>query len=272
MFMEDIMSSYSFSYQFHQRWTCAPESVRSAITQELKDITSLLQSEVPFESFVFSTHDLDAHVDDLYDNHEAEQAITKAIADKQAREEARIMQEAQQQNKQVVTDKNNTKVTDAAEETETHNISEESTNSPQSNDVKGDTSTESQPTDSQPKNSQSTDSKIAPKVNTSTLSSSTADADTKQSDSVDNTLNNSDNVLKAVKDNASNAIKLSLKDEKLSTTHQAFIRELETQIDDYLSEQMMQMSENLKSWLQAEVVQYLNESDASRPDKEPQKN
>ncbi|MGO1249930.1 hypothetical protein [Psychrobacter sp.] len=271
------MSSYSFSYQFHQRWTCAPESVRSAITQELKDITSLLQSEVPFESFVFSTHDLNAHVDELYDNHEAEQAIAKAIADKQAREqaaaekkhqeEARITQEAQQQNKQVVTDKDNTEVTDAAEETETSNISEERTNSPQSNDAEGDTSTESQPT-----NSKATDSKVAPKADTITPSPSTTDAVTKQSNTVDNTLNKIDNTLKAVKDNASNAIKLSLKDEKLSTTHQTFIRELETQIDDYLSEQMMQMSEDLKSWLQAEVVQYLNESDASTPDKEPQKN
>ena len=82
--MEDTMSSYSFSHQFYQRWTCAPEPIRAAITQELKDITTLLQTETPSESFVFSTHDLDAHLDNLYENHDAEQAIAKAIADKQA--------------------------------------------------------------------------------------------------------------------------------------------------------------------------------------------
>ena len=86
--MEDTMSSYSFSHQFYQRWTCAPEPIRAAITQELKDITTLLQTETPFESFVFSTHDLDAHLDNLYENHDAEQAIAKAIADKQAQARA----------------------------------------------------------------------------------------------------------------------------------------------------------------------------------------
>ncbi|MGX8221401.1 hypothetical protein ACWS81_11725 [Psychrobacter celer] len=39
------MSSYSFSHQFYQRWTCAPEPVRDAITQELKDIITLLQTQ-----------------------------------------------------------------------------------------------------------------------------------------------------------------------------------------------------------------------------------
>ncbi|MGX8221399.1 hypothetical protein ACWS81_11715 [Psychrobacter celer] len=34
------------------------------------------------------------------------------------------------------------------------------------------------------------------------------------------------------------------------------------QIDDYLSEQMMLMSENLKSWLHAEVAQQLGETEA----------
>ena len=98
--MEDTMSSYSFSHQFYQRWTCAPEPIRAAITQELKDITTLLQTETPFESFVFSTHDLDAHLDNLYENHDAEQAIAKAIADKQAQarataEKERLLQKAE---------------------------------------------------------------------------------------------------------------------------------------------------------------------------------
>ena len=86
--MEDTMSSYSFSHQFYQRWTCAPEPVRAAITQELKDITTLLQSDTSFEDFTFNTHDLDAHVDELYDNYNPEQAIAKAITDKQEQEDA----------------------------------------------------------------------------------------------------------------------------------------------------------------------------------------
>ncbi len=68
-----------------------------------------------------------------------------------------------------------------------------------------------------------------------------------------------DSSIKAVNDKASAAIKLALKDAKLNTTHQELIRELEMQIDDYLSEQMMLMSENLKSWLRAEMTQNLSE-------------
>ncbi|WP_250163236.1 hypothetical protein [Psychrobacter sp. WY6] len=61
-----------------------------------------------------------------------------------------------------------------------------------------------------------------------------------------------------------------MKDAKLSTTHQEMIRELEMQIDDYLSEQMMLMSENLKSWLRAEVTQNVSEDEAGT-DKESKK-
>ena len=43
------------------------------------------------------------------------------------------------------------------------------------------------------------------------------------------------------------------------------------QIDDYLSEQMMLMSENLKSWLRAEMTQNLSE-DKVETNKESQKN
>ena len=91
--MDDTMSSYSFSQHFYQRWTCAPEPVRASITQELEDITSLLQTESPFESFTFQTHDLDAHVDELYENYEAEQAIAKAIIEKQEKEHAAAEQQ-----------------------------------------------------------------------------------------------------------------------------------------------------------------------------------
>jgi len=87
------MSSYSFSHEFYQHWTGAPQLVRAAIVQELKDITALLQSDTSFEQFVFSNHDLDAHLDDLYGAHEKQQAAAKALAD----EQAALQAEAEQQ-------------------------------------------------------------------------------------------------------------------------------------------------------------------------------
>ncbi len=59
------------------------------------------------------------------------------------------------------------------------------------------------------------------------------------------------------------AIPLSLKDTKLGASHPELIRELEMHVDDYLSEQMMQISENLKSWLRAELAQHLTEPDTA---------
>ncbi|MGO2387123.1 MAG: hypothetical protein ACTH6Z_08315, partial [Psychrobacter sp.] len=116
--MEDTMSSYSFSHQFYQRWTCAPEPVRAAITQELKDITTLLQSDTSFEDFTFNTHDLDTHVDELYDNYNAEQAIAKAITDKQEQEEAAAKQKLEEEQKKKEAEEATRKAEKAQEEQE----------------------------------------------------------------------------------------------------------------------------------------------------------
>lgn len=288
--MEDTMSSYSFSHQFYQRWTCAPEPIRAAITQELKDITTLLQTETPFESFVFSTHDLDAHLDNLYENHDAEQAIAKAIADKQAqaraaaekerleeqqkiqaaeetkrkaeakieeetrlREEAEAAQQAPQKNEPLAADKNNldakTAITHANDTSKVDNSADGNAAKAQptepSNAVKTDVNN-----DSSASSENKTVSEHANTISGNAISDSHIANDKRIKE---------DSSIKAVNDKASAAIKLALKDAKLNTTHQELIRELEMQIDDYLSEQMMLMSENLKSWLRAEMTQNLSE-------------
>ena len=290
--MEDTMSSYSFSHQFYQRWTCAPEPIRAAITQELKDITTLLQTETPFESFVFSTHDLDAHLDNLYENHDAEQAIAKAIADKQAqaraaaekerleeqqkiqaaeeaKRKAEAAQQAPQKNEPLAADKNSSDKNNLDAKTAiTHANDTSKVTAPSVDNVdKVDNSADSnaakaQPTE--PSNAVKTD------VNNDSSASSENKTVSEHANVISgNTISDShiandkrikeDSSIKAVNDKASAAIKLALKDAKLNTTHQELIRELEMQIDDYLSEQMMLMSENLKSWLRAEMTQNLSE-------------
>lgn len=216
--MDDTMSSYSFSHQFYQRWTCAPEPIRAAIIQELKDISALLQNDTPFESFVFNTHDLDTYVDEFYENHKAEQAIAKAVADKNAQEQAAAEnQRLEEQKKQ------------AAEDTKRKEIA---------------------------------------KLEEARLYAEAETAQKKQEQEAQlaSEKNNGDkagNKIKAINDKASTAISLAVKDTKLSAAHQELIRDLEIQIDDYLSEQMLLMSENLKSWLRAEMTQHLNEQGTS---------
>ena len=299
--MEDTMSSYSFSHQFYQRWTCAPEPIRAAITQELKDITTLLQTETPFESFVFSTHDLDAHLDNLYENHDAEQAIAKAIADKQAQARATAEKERLEEQQKIQAAEEAKRKAEAKIEEETRLREEAAQQAPQKNELlavdknssdknnldaktaithANDTSKVTAPSvdnvdnsaDSNAAKAQPTEPSNA--VKTDVNNDSSASSENKTVSEHANTISGNaisdshiandkrikeDSSIKAVNDKASAAIKLALKDAKLNTTHQELIRELEMQIDDYLSEQMMLMSENLKSWLRAEMTQNLSE-------------
>ncbi|WP_296210208.1 hypothetical protein [Psychrobacter sp. UBA3480] len=277
--MEDTMSSYSFSHQFYQRWTCAPEPVRAAITQELKDITTLLQSDTSFEDFTFNTHDLDAHVDELYDNYNAEQAIAKAITDKQEQEDAAAAKqklEAEQKQKEAE------EATRKAEATQKEQEKNEQSALKTDNDkelaatdvakvntdkvVVDSAVTEDFVTDN---SSAKTEKAASEVVNTENNVSDSKNADNKTISEQAHAL--SDNHIKDINNKASAAINLALKDAKLDATHQQLIRELETQVDDYLSEQMMLMSENLKSWLRAEVTQYFSEQSDSTTNNEAAK-
>ena len=273
------MSSYSFSHQFYQRWTCAPEPIRASIIQELTDITTLLKAETPFETFVFSTHDLDAHLDDLYDNHEAEQAIAKAIADKQAAEQAVAEQqrlEEEQKLKEAEDSKRKEESRLKEEALEKEHKRKEAENAQK--EVEKNTLLAAKENHSEaalkPEASDTDKTEAGSKLNNivndkadtekNTVASKTisehANAIDDDSFKEDNAIKN-DSSINAINNKASAAISLAVKDAKLSVTHKELIRELEMQIDDYLSEQMMLMSENLKSWLRAEMTQHLGEQD-----------
>ncbi|MGE6475843.1 hypothetical protein [Psychrobacter sp. NPDC078631] len=277
--MEDTMSSYSFSHQFYQRWTCAPEPVRAAITQELKDITTLLQSDTSFEDFTFNTHDLDAHVDELYDNYNAEQAIAKAITDKQDLEDAAA---AKQKLEDEQKKKEAEEATRKAEATQKEQEKNEQSALEKDNDKElAATGVAKVNTDKFVADSAVTDDFVTDNssakiekdasevVNTEGNTSDNKSAGNKTISEQAHTL--SDNHIKDINNKASAAINLALKDAKLDSTHQQLIRELETQVDDYLSEQMMLMSENLKSWLRAEVTQHFSEQNDSTTNNEAAK-
>ncbi|MFT0772744.1 hypothetical protein [Psychrobacter aquimaris] len=277
--MEDTMSSYSFSHQFYQRWTCAPEPVRAAITQELKDITTLLQPDTSFEDFTFNTHDLDAHVDELYDNYNAEQAIAKAITDKQEKEDAAAAkQKLEDEQKKKETEEATFKAEATRKEQEKNEQSALKTDNDKelaATDVANSNTDKvvadiTVTDDFVTENSNAKIEKLASEVvNTESNARDNKNADNRNIGEQAHTL--SDNHIKDINNKASAAINLVLKDAKLDATHQQLIRELETQVDDYLSEQMMLMSENLKSWLRAEVTQHFSEQSDSTTNNEAAK-
>ena len=266
------MSSYSFSPQFYQRWTCAPDPIRASIIQELTDITTLLQHDTPFETFIFSTHDLDAHLDNLYENHEAEQAIAKAIADKKAQEQAaaekqRLEEERLEKEKQAKAAADTKVKKEAklkeAEAAQKEQLANNKSASIDDNDISKNVTSK---IDTGKVENSVTDSRVENYQRIETLD---AKSDATKTDADKKSIYDSTNDVNAVNDNnmktvidkavADAGIHLSLKDAKLGATPPELIRELEIQIDDYLSEQMMLMSENLKSWLRAEVTQHLSE-------------
>ncbi len=273
------MSSYSFSHQFYQRWTCAPDPVRASIIQELTDITTLLQHDTPFETFVFSTHDLDAHLDNLYENHEAEQAIAKAIAEKQAQERAAAekerLEEEQRLEKERVEKEKQAKAVADAKQKEEETLRAAAAKQEQQHDEQLDhkRATSVDDNDSSKNITSKNDTDVVEKLEaTKTDATKTAtDTDTDRKSiqepaNIANVTNGAnDHNMKTVIDKAVSdaAIPLSLKDTKLGASHPELIRELEMHVDDYLSEQMMQISENLKSWLRAELAQHLTEPDTT---------
>lgn len=265
------MSSYSFSHQFYQRWTCAPDPVRASISQELTDITTLLQHDTPFETFVFSTHDLDAHLDNLYENHEAEQAIAKAIAEKQAQERAAAEKERLEEEERVEKEKQAKAVADAKQKEE-EALEAAAAKQEQQHDEQLDhkraTSVDDNDSSKNITSKNDTDAVEKLEATKTDATKTTADTDTdkKSIQETANVVNGAnDHNMKTVIDKAVSdaAIPLSLKDTKLGASHPELIRELEMHVDDYLSEQMMQISENLKSWLRAELAQHLTEPDTT---------
>ena len=272
------MSSYSFSHQFYQRWTCAPDPVRASIIQELTDITTLLQHDTPFETFVFSTHDLDAHLDTLYENHEAEQAIAKAIADKQAKERAaaekeRLEEEQRLEKERLEKEKQAKAAVDAKQkEEETLRAAEAAKQEQQHNEQPAHKQATSVDDNASSKNitskndTDAVDKLEATKTDATKIATDTDKKSIQEPANIANVTNGAnDHNMKTVIDKAVSdaAIPLSLKDTKLGASHPELIRELEMHVDDYLSEQMMQISENLKSWLRAELAQHLTEPDTA---------
>ena len=271
--MEDTMSSYSFSHQFYQRWTCAPDPVRASIIQELTDITTLLQHDTPFETFVFSTHDLDAHLDTLYENHEAEQAIAKAIAEKQAKERAAAEKERLEEEQRLEKEKQTKAAVDAKQkEEETLRAAEAAKQEQQHNEQPAHKQATSVDDNASSKNitskndTDAVDKLEATKTDATKIATDTDKKSIQEPANIANVTNGAnDHNMKTVIDKAVSdaAIPLSLKDTKLGASHPELIRELEMHVDDYLSEQMMQISENLKSWLRAELAQHLTEPDTT---------
>lgn len=245
------MSSYTFSYQFYQHWTHTPEPVRTAIIQELTDITDLLQTDTPFESFIFSTHDLDAHLDALYHAHELQ-----------------LEHELQQEEEPVKashTDPHTEKMSSSDVETVVDNALDSALDNIKAPAVESDV-----PKDTPKKDITDHTLTILHHSDGGEVNSTEIDGTEIDSTDTDDTLIvDSIQVMNTPEQGATTDL-LPVK-YKLNTDKQAFIHELEMRIDDQLTEQMLHISEELKSWLRTEINSQLASKDltADKTDNSP---
>lgn len=243
------MSGVSFSHQFTQRWIQSPDQVRAAIVQELKDIMTLLQTDITTEAFEFTQPNLDSYLDDIYAEDEAAKAL---IAQQRAAEQAE--READLKDQQAA-------VAQAVDtDSDTHNKVAQSTATTDA--THSDTAhTASQNTQVDPTEPQATDAAATATLTISPASPAPVNEHATAAEPTTQQPQGMHKISQATLSNQDPATTQAATDTTvISNEQQAFIYELENRIDDYLSEQMALMSEDLKQWLRAEVQRQLQQN------------
>lgn len=239
-----MSEEYKFSHQFSQRWLSTPQKVRAAIVHELEDIIRLLDSNTDLNNFEFHQPELPTYIDQVY-----------AEAEQQKQQQIAAQQQAEQLKQAAV----------ELEQTSTDDI------------IHNDSTEAEEPQEQQPAevsvSSETTDSEVVvdhledeiDADSEGTHSAATHDIHGTDSNDVESTDVESTDV-EIVK--VENDIEIEYLDNTdIHTDGSASIQAesaedlilaLENRIDDYLSEQMAQLSEDLKSWLRDEVKRHLD--------------
>lgn len=226
------MSQIAFSHQFANRWTNAPQQVKAALIQELNDIVTLLDADTDLDSFQFAIADVNAYIDGVY---------TDLHAEHEAQLEVERLQQEHQAAHSLYRDKDNApqNATDATESAE--NVVSSETIDDDDAVVVDDTRLE-EPTAEQVE--------VVEEAHTESELSleATEEVVTESHDSVEQQA--SDTPTQSATQNAPAAFAFDSSEGLLDAE---FIKELENRIDDYLSEQLANMSEDLKSWMREQI-------------------
>ena len=262
------MSGYSFSHQFPQNWMQAPDQVRGSIVQELKDIMTLLRTETAVSEFAFTHPDLDSYLDDIYAKDYA-QKLELAEAQKAEQEKERLRHEIlekQRLNRERL-EKERVEKTRVEQEQQRKALEENQQKeklqaireAQQHKDAQADAEQQQRDYERKQAKEQALQKNTeAEQENNSAVASVPTGSDT--TNTADNNVDKFDpsSNVNSAKDNQAPSGGLI----ELNKDQQAFVHELEMRIDDYLSEQMAKMSEDLKSWLHDEVQRQLARSNS----------
>jgi len=288
------MAGYAFSHQFYQHWSQAPAQVRAAIVQDLKDIMTLLQTDTTVAEFAFTQPDLDGYLDEVYAQDRIQKAadaekiriaqeqerIEREALEVQRREEERLEKEQLEQEqleqerleiarleaeaKQDAYEK--AELQRAQQQAEQAEAEQQAAIIAHEQEVAADieqtaTLTIVPQLDAETQIlSNATEPTATPNVTPPTNQEGVTQAGITQENIVQGNIAQKNIVQETI---AQEFLSHTEKDRvpaepvALSAEQEDFIRELEVRIDDYLSEQMADMSENLKAWLRDEVQRQL---------------
>lgn len=246
------MAQVAFSHQFSHRWSNAPQAVKDALLQEFEDIMQLLDADTDLESFEFTVPDLHAHIDAINAEVAAEKEVARLEAERleaerleaeraelEALEAERLLNEEQQAEQDALEQSQ-------VESEETLEHTPQAMQVADTELVEGNLDTEVE-TDSARDNDALVGAEGLDRAEGSDTKASDAPVDTSESQPTA-VVNETEAEISAP---ASFAFDTTVPKAELDAD---FIKELESRIDDYLSEQLANMSEDLKSWLREQVA------------------
>ncbi len=262
------MSQISLSHQFSRRWSVAPQPIKDALVQELDDIVRLLDNSTALEAFKFAIPDLDDYIEAVY----ADLARQKALetpAPKTAMLPETTDNEPQQTAKPAL---GHLAQQDTPCELGAQNdndiVAKGSNIAATSGDTPAHTSTGTTsgsttlvPAITATNASNATDLKaaalaITPKEVSSSVIIEALDANHTHNkeailseQTVDTLKTLAEQHVNKVSHSAATAAPKAIIDDTL-------LKELEANIDDYLTERLTDISEDLKSWLREQVKQH----------------
>ena len=243
------MAQVAFSHQFSHRWINAPQAVKEALIQEFEDIMQLLEEDTDLETFEFTVPDLHAHIDAINAEVAAEKEVARLEAERLEAEriEAERLELEKMEAERLLLEKQaaeQQRIFDTEEANHLANLTEQELSQPYPQGVENLEDTEVIGVE---------EDNIEATLNDQvTLTTESQDPEVSREQPLENPITELDAVINAP---APFTFDSSRSNAELD---EDFVKELESRIDDYLSEQLANMSEDLKSWLREQVANRLN--------------
>ncbi|MCC3345937.1 hypothetical protein [Psychrobacter sanguinis] len=237
------MAQVAFSHQFSHRWINAPQAVKEALIQEFEDIMQLLEEDTDLETFEFTVPDLHAHIDAI----NAEVARLEAERLEAERIEAERLELEKMEAERLLLEQKaaeQQRIFDTEEANHLASLDEQDQAVPYPQGVENLEDTEVIGVEE--------DSNEATLSDHVTPTTESQEPGVSNEQPTENPITELDAVINAP---APFTFDSSRSNAELD---EDFVKELESRIDDYLSEQLANMSEDLKSWLREQVANRLN--------------